>query len=213
MKKMLLFLILVVSTMSVAQDISGKIPQNEIDRVKSLIIAHYREEATLYPQYDSVWFINIYHVGMDGESVLSMNNLKDGSFLAHVEPIYIHYTKNWLKRHGFSKLYDDLIYGQFMLANCEGELILGLTQWDGLHFYDAKTDRYHKELPRIVLEYGIFSLYHFVDRDSLYYIGVTDQKEVLVLRYVEEGIQVFNADEYDDKDFPYLFPDDINRGK
>ena len=51
---------LLLSCSGIAQDFSGRISQKDIEKLNKKVMQHYRRKNDVYPQYDSVMFINVF---------------------------------------------------------------------------------------------------------------------------------------------------------
>lgn len=64
-----------------------------------------------------------------------------------------------------------------------------------------------------IKEFNIVSLYRLQCTNILYYIGVTEDRDVYFVRIGSDDVYVYPASEFKDDEFPYMFEDgdDLHR--
>lgn len=195
----------------IAQDVSGLIPQKDINRLNKKVIQHYRKKTDIYPQYDTVKTINVFFVKYDDTIGLTKERLKTGEFLEHIIPCYRREHKYFCNIR-ITNPFRKLLSSDVFVATRSGKVILGYSNMD-FGFYKVRESDWDEAFVKFVLEKDIVSSYYFWSTEHLYIISVDAEKHIYVLRKVPKSIKYWKLEDFLDNEWPYLFPFDGDKQK
>ena len=186
-------------------DVSGKVPQSEINALHDVVMNYYCNNANYYPQYDSVRYLDIFRVSLDDSIPYDSDLIKNGEFLNHIAPAHLKVSKHNRKRFGLKRCTKELLHNEVILYDTQNTPIM--------EFYFFETPRLDKNSCEAVLdqkieEYGIVSVYHIEGKGERYLIGINENREVFFLRriYLGNTVKVYPAKEFPKGKYPDLFP-------
>lgn len=186
-------------------DISGRIPMKKIDKLHGLVLDYYRKNAVFYPQYDTIQFVDCYVVYIDDSCLWDYEIIENGDFLNHITLYSSRPNKYLRKRLGLKRNAKEWHSASVIMYNTRNVPILNLSMGE---ISPVKDDDIESILLQRINEYGITSLYDLKSTTVQCWIGVNRNKEVFVFR-IKYGlgiIDVVPAKDFNDDEFPYLFP-------
>ncbi len=191
-------------------DISGRISQDEIEQFHEFILKIYNECAGFYSYHDTISFLDIYRVRLEGIP-FDCKIIENGDFLNYLVPDHV--SKKWFrwKKHGIKAKVRNLLLSRSILFHDETPF-MEFWNWEWPKLYE---DDVRANLLQVVKQYNIVSLYDLKDMSVQGLLGVDNDKNVFIIRvrYFNKTISVFPAKEFIDDELPVLFPDNNYKSK
>lgn len=187
------------------RDISGRIPMKKIEKLHGLVLDYYRKNPERFPQYDTIQFVDAYVVYMNSSFSWDYGMIENGDFLDHISLFSCTPNKHMRKRLGLKRGAKEWQSASVIIYNSQNIPILNLQMGE---ISPANDDGIESILLQRISEYRITSLYNLKGTTVQCWIGVNKEREVFVfkLEYGNKKITVFPAKDFQDEEFPYLFP-------
>lgn len=202
MKKCLLIIVLVfLSAVALAQDVTGKISKWDIQELNRRIERQYRKferkarrcGCDCVPPFDSVQIINLLEVIYEDTASVSKDFIASGEFLNYIKP-----SKITLKRRLFEGIKRQ---DMSMVVTKDGGLIAFYDGYE-LHLHDCD---WEAEMARYIVQNDILSVYYFPPLNGFNYFGVDKNGKIHVFHLVFKTMSMSLVEDFPDEEWPKLF--------
>lgn len=201
-----------IKAVSITSDISGRIPLSKIEKLHDLLLDYFQNRKNLYPQYDTIQFLDVYSVYLEDTVPWEYGMIENGDFLNHIILSSGAPNKYLRKRLRIKKKAREWHSATVISYSNQSVPLYALSMGE---LYPLELNGLESKLLDLIGEYEIVSMYDLKGTTVQCWIGVNKNRDVFVFRleYGNKKITVFPAEDFQDDEIPCLFPKQDDWGK